>query len=124
MWGDMEHLAFLVGFGFLTAHELDAVKCREWRIHPFFSWMSDSAGYIAFVAAHVPLYVLLLWAIFGTQIGGANEAVVFWLNVFMIVHVALNVGFLLHPKNEFRSAFSCILIIGAGVAGAVDLAIT
>ena len=55
------HPFSLLGFCFLLVHEMDAIRCREWRVFPVTSKMGDEAGYIAFTAVHVPLYALLLW---------------------------------------------------------------
>jgi len=43
------------------------------------------------------------------------------LDIFFIVHVGLHLLFRDHPDYHFHTAFSWFLIIGAGVAGALDL---
>ncbi|MDP9455373.1 MAG: hypothetical protein M3Q49_22425 [Actinomycetota bacterium] len=58
------HLFFLVGFCFLLAHEMDAVKLREWKMLPVLSKMGEEAGYRMFALLHVPLYALLLRGLF------------------------------------------------------------
>ncbi len=57
------HFFFLLGFCFLLVHEMDAVRCREWKILPGLNRMEEEAGYLAFTALHVPLYTLLLWGL-------------------------------------------------------------
>ena len=85
------------------------------------SKMGDEAGYVAFTALHVPLYVLLLWGLYG---GGVNRGLIFGLDVFFIVHVILHLVFYNHPENRFRSVFSYALIVGAGLFGTLDLMLT
>ena len=116
-----EHPFFLLGFCFLLAHEMDAIRAREWKIFPGFSRMSDEAGYVAFTALHVPIYALLIWGLYGD--GGLNRGLAVGLDVFFVVHVLLHLIFYNHPENRFRSVFSYALILGAGLFGAVDLAL-
>jgi hypothetical protein len=113
-----DHLFFLLGFCLLLVHEMDAVRCKEWRVLPLTSWMEDEAGYHVFTALHVPLYALLLWGLFG---GGANRGLVVGLDVFFVVHVLLHLIFYNHPENRFGSIFSYVLIFGAGLFGATDI---
>ncbi len=112
-----EHSVFLVGFAFLLVHEMDAVRCREWRILPVLSRLDDSAGYVAFTALHVPIYALLFWGL----IGDASVGLIVGLDVFLVVHLALHVLLRNHPENQFRTALSWVLFTAAGVCGAIDL---
>ncbi|MFD2569233.1 DUF6713 family protein [Spirosoma soli] len=36
-----DEIFFYLGLAFLTTHELDAVRCREWRIFPGLSLLND-----------------------------------------------------------------------------------
>lgn len=110
---------FYAGLTFLLLHEMDAVRCREWRIFPGLSALPDRTGYGVFILAHIPLLFLLLRAMPASGAPG----LVFWLDVFFLVHVALHLLFLRHPRNEFRDVLSWTLIVGAGLFGAVDLLI-
>jgi hypothetical protein len=114
-----EHLFFLLGFCFLLAHEMDAIRCKEWRIFPITSKMEDEAGYVAFTAFHIPLYAVLLWGLFGD--GGVNGGLIIGLDVFFVIHVLLHVIFINHPEYHFKTVFSWTLILGVGVFGAADL---
>lgn len=113
------HLFFFLGFSFLLAHEMDAVRCQEWRILPILRGMGEEAGYLAFTLLHVPLYALLLWLLFGD--GDANQGLIVGLDIFFIVHLFLHLLLRNLPDNRFGSTFSWTLIIGAGMFGAFDL---
>ena len=113
------HPFTLLGFCLLLVHEMDAIRCREWRVFPVTSKMGDEAGYVAFAAIHVPLYALLLWGLFGGD--GVNRGLLVGLDAFFIVHVGLHLLFINHPEYRFSSAFSWTLIVGAGMFGAFDL---
>jgi hypothetical protein len=115
----MNHTFFLLGFSFLLAHEMDAIRAKEWKIFPVLSRMEEEAGYIAFTALHVPVYTLLLWGFYGD--GDLNRRLIVGLDIFFIVHVLLHLIFYNHPENRFRSVFSYVLIVGAGVFGVLDL---
>jgi len=118
----MNSLFFFVALSLMLTHEMDAIKCREWRIFPLTSRLDDSRGYWVFTAVHVPLYLLLFWALFTPD--GLNHALMRGLDLFFVVHLGLHLLFLKHPKNEFKSAFSWILIVGAALAGALDFAVS
>jgi hypothetical protein len=62
----LSHVFFLLGFcfllfRFLLAHEMDAIRCKEWKVFSVTSRMADEAGYLAFTSMHISLYALLLW---------------------------------------------------------------
>lgn len=71
---------------------------------------------------HGHYYALLLWGLFGGD--GVNRGLMVGLDAYFIVHVLLHVLFIRHPEYRFRSAFSWVLILGAGVFGTLDLIIT
>jgi hypothetical protein len=108
---------FFVALAFMLTHEMDAIKRREWRIFPLTSRLDDDRGYRVFTAVHVPLYLLLFWALFTPD--GLNQGVMRGLALFFVVHLGLHLLFLRHPRNEFKSALSWILIVGAALAGAL-----
>lgn len=118
----LKHPFFVLGFCFLLAHEMDAVRLREWRILPILSRLDDRTAYLAFVSLHVPLYAVLLWGL----IGGVNRGLIPVLDAFFVVHVVLHLLFhrLLfpgRPDDRLESALSWTLIWGAGACGAIDL---
>jgi hypothetical protein len=113
------YLFFLAGLSFILAHEMDAIKCQEWTIFPLLSKLNEKTGYFVFTAIHVPLYLLLFWGLYGKN--EINPGVIMGLDIFFIVHVFLHVLFLKHPKNQFTSAFSWIIILGAGISGLMDI---
>lgn len=113
------HFFFFVALSFILTHEMDAIKQHEWRIFPLTFWLDETLGYFVFTALHVPLYVLLFWSLYA--IDGLNLGLIRGLDIFFIIHVFLHIIFLRHPKNEFKSLFSWVIILGAGIAGLVDL---
>lgn len=61
-----------------------------------------------------------MWTHFAFWIGGS------WgigLDCFFVVHSLLHILLRNHPKNEFRSRLSWVLILGAAIAGSIDLLI-
>ncbi len=115
----IDHMFFFVGLSLILTHELDAIKQQEWRIFPLTAWFNDTIGYLVFTTLHIPLFLWLLWGL--SRAGGLSRPFIQGWDIFFLVHVVLHVLFLRHPKNQFTSAFSWILILGAGVAGALDL---
>ena len=115
-----EHLLFLIGISFLIVHEMDAIRCKEWRIFPGLSLLSDKVGQLIFVFAHIPLFFILFYQL--TYISD-NNAFIKGFDIFMIVHIGLHLLFLRHKNNEFKDWISWTLIIAAGLFGLADLLI-
>jgi hypothetical protein len=112
---------FFIAFSFLLTHEMDAIRCREWKVFPLLSRLTDDErGYTFFTAIHLPLYILLLWGLFPNSTT-VNQHVVIGLDIFCIIHILLHMRFINHPNYQFNSIFSWTLILGAGIAGAIDL---
>lgn len=110
---------FFVGLSLILVHEMDAIRCQEWTIFPLVSRLNEKAGYFVFTALHVLLYLLVFWGLYGQN--GLNPGLIMGLDIFFIIHVFLHVLFLKHPKNQFKSVFSWVIILGAGIAGLIDI---
>ena len=110
------HLFFYLAVSFILIHEMDAVRCREWRIFPGLNLLSDRTGMIWFMLLHIPLFALLI-----QSIGTGSESVIFGLNIFFMAHVGAHLLLYRHPKNEFTDWISWTMILGAGVCGGLDL---
>lgn len=110
---------FLLGLTFILMHEMDAIKCKEWRIFPGLSFLSDKVGLIVFVFLHIPL---VYWILLETQVNNENFRIGF--DYFLIVHLILHLLFLLHTKNEFKDWISWTIIVGASLFGIIDIVIT
>lgn len=108
----MEIDFFILGVSFILLHELDAMRCHEWRMFPLTSWMGEKPGMIVFVLAHLPLFYWVLGAI-----QARNEAFAYWFSIFLVLHLVAHIGFLWHPKNEFKDWMSWGIIVGAGGCG-------
>lgn len=113
-----EHFFFYLGLSFLTLHEMDAIRCREWRIFPGLSLLSDKIGQVLFVFAHLPLFYFIFWQLTHSQ---DIEAFMKGFNIFMIVHLLLHILFLKHKNNEFKDWISWSVIIGSSLCGIIDL---
>ena len=112
------HILFYLGLSLLTMHEMDAIRCREWRIFPGLSLLNDKLGHIVFVFLHIPLFLFVFWQLKHSQ---DLEAFIKGVDIFMIVHVGLHIVFLKHKNNEFKDWISWTIIMGAGLCGLLDL---
>lgn len=116
----IEHIFFYLGLSFITIHEMDAIRCREWRIFPGLSLLSDKLGYIVFVLVHIPLFFFIYWELTHSQ---DIEVFIKSFNIFTIIHLGLHILFLKHKNNEFKDWISWTILIGAGLCGLIDLII-
>ena len=106
----------LLGLAFILMHEMDAIRCKEWRIFPGLSFLNDRIGLIVFVFLHIPLFY---WVLIEIQMGNVGFRKGF--NYFLILHLILHLLFLMHKKNEFKDWISWIIITGAALFGLLDL---
>lgn len=104
----------------MIMHEIDAVRCKEWRIFPGLASLGDKIGYIIFIFAHLPLFV---WALWYLNHGQNPKLFIQGFSIFSIVHIGLHLLFLKHKLNEFKDWISWSLILGAGVSGLFQLII-
>lgn len=116
-----EHLFFYLGLCFIFVHEMDAIRCKEWRIFPGLSYLNDQQGYMMFTVAHIPLYLFIFWGLTGQA---RMQSFMFWLDLFFIVHIILHLSARNHPQNLFEGWLSWSLIWGAGICGLIDLTLT
>ena len=113
-----ENIFFYTGLAFLTMHEVDAVRCREWRIFPGLSMLDDKSGRMAFLIAHIPLFYFIYWQlVYGQDKGAFMNG----LSVFMMVHLGLHILYLRHRNNEFKDMLSWTIIIGSALSGMLHL---
>ncbi len=112
-------LFFLLGIAFLLTHEMDAIRANEWRLFPLISGLSDELGYRVFTAAHIPLYALLIWGVWGDE--SRETPLAYLIDIFLVVHLILHVALRNRPANHFASPFSWSLFLGAGLCGGIDL---
>jgi hypothetical protein len=107
-------LLFVAAFAGLLIHEMDAIRCGEWRF--FFQKvpLSDASAYRLFTAAHAPLVILILvWM--------EEPALQITLDIFLIAHAGLHWWLRNHPLLDFSNWFSAIWIYGAAILGALHL---
>jgi hypothetical protein len=112
------HIFFYLGLSLMTMHEMDAIRCKEWRIFPGLSLLNDKVGFILFVFLHIPIFFFIYW-----QLTHSQNLVAFikGFNIFMMIHLGLHILFLKHKNNEFKDWISWTIIAGAGLCGFIDL---
>ena len=111
---------FCLVFAGLLAHELDAVKRREWRLLFVLRRMPEDAARRAFVLLHVPLLAALLWLVSHPD-ASVRLAAFVALDVFAVVHAGLHHRLSRHASYEFRSGVSRALIGGPALLALVHL---
>jgi hypothetical protein len=107
-------MLFLVAMAFLFVHELDAIQQHEWRFFFALLPVSDTTAYRIFIAAHVPLFVLIIWNMPSSSFQTAFD-------LFLIFHAVLHWALRNHPKIKFNDRFSQFWIFGGALLGAIHL---
>ena len=116
----MKNFWFLLGLGFITTHELDAVTQHEWRLLYVLRSLPEALAANTFVAVHVPLFAVLVWLTHHPQ-PRWREASRLVLMSFLIIHVGLHLRLSGHALYTFHSPLSKALILGGGVCSALYL---
>ncbi len=99
-------------------YEMDAIRCKEWRLFPGLSMLSNKLGYIVFLFARIPLFFIVY-----RQLTHSTNIVYFirGCNIFMMAHLGLHIFFLPHKNNLFKAWISWAIIAGAGFCGFIAL---
>lgn len=116
----MKDIWFLLGLGFITTHELDAVRQHEWRLLYLLRSLPEALAANVFIALHVPLFAGLVWLTHRPQ-PQWREASRRVLMAFLIIHVGLHLRLSGHALYTFHSPLSQALIFGGGLCGALYL---
>ena len=115
-----ENIFFNLGLAFIIIHEMDAIRCKEWRIIPGLNLLNDKLSFTIFMFAHIPLFIILFSNL------SANHSLnnlIFYLELFFIIHLILHIIYLKNPKNEFKDFISWIFIVSPAIFGLIDLII-
>ncbi len=112
----VKNLFFLLGFGFIASHELDAVAQHEWRLLYVLRSLAEPLAASAFVAVHVPLFAFLVWISHHPQ-PDWREGARLVLMSFLVIHVGLHWRLSDHALYTFHSPLSQGLIVGGGLCG-------
>lgn len=118
--GAMKNALFLLGFGFLASHELDAVTQSEWRLLYVLRGLSDELAESAFVALHVPLFALIVWLCHHPR-PRLREGSRLALAAFLVIHVGLHLRLRGDALYRFHDGLSQALIFGGGLCGLLYL---
>ncbi len=118
----MKNTVFYLGIGALFTHELDAVQNHEWRILPLIRMLPEETAMNLFIAAHVPLFALLLACVTSSDTRTRHMSRLI-IGAFLIFHGGLHTLYMSHPSYEFSSILSNTLIFGGAVLGAVYVTI-
>lgn len=101
--------SFLAAFSLMMLHEMDAVRCHEWRIFPLLSSMSDRSGMLVFFWLHVPLVWLLVW--YGAEsVRSGGDGFSIGFAMFCIAHAFFHWAYERYPECEFKNALSRSII--------------
>ena len=118
----LEDAAFYLGMASLFTHEIDAVPNHEWRGLPVLQSLPDEIGMVVFVAAHVPLFAVLI-ALVASQRARTRALWRALIAAFLVVHGVLHAMSIGDEGYEFASLLSNLLIFGGAAFGALYLAL-
>lgn len=107
---------FLIGYGLLATHELDAVLRAEWRVLPGLSMLDEALARPLFIGLHVPLFALLTGWI-GSADPATRQRARLAISGFLVVHSGLHLLFSGHRHYDFVHGDSEAYIFGGALCG-------
>jgi hypothetical protein len=118
----ISEIVFYIVIALFVAHELDAVRLREWQLLFVLRHQPDHRAFVTFVLAHVPILVLFLWLNGhpSVQVRGWFQGTV---DAFALIHVGLHWHLRNREQSGFQEPFSRNLIFAVGFFGAIHLAL-
>ena len=98
---------------------MDAVRRQEWKMFTILKDLADEKAYRIFTLLHIPLYALifLLW-IFDYML-----VLYYVMDVFLILHWLLHLGFRKHPENNLNNGISKSILFLLGLLALIHLLI-
>ena len=112
----MKNSIFYLGLALLFTHELDSMPNHEWRVMPILSSMPDSMAMLVFLAAHIPIFAVVIAFVASLDHKVRSRARNIFC-VFLVFHTFLHYLFSGNSAYEFSSSISSVLIYGAGLCG-------
>lgn len=109
-------ILFCLNFSLILLHEMDAIRCKEWKMFIVLKDMKESYGYLVFALIHLPLYFLSIAAIF-SNINYFYSKESIWIDLLLILHSIIHFIFKKNRNNEFNNLFSqCVIYVMSLIA--------
>lgn len=110
-------LVFALALALLFVHEMDATRRQEWKMFIVLRDMEDEKAYRVFALLHIPLYTAILIVLF------SKKALVgfYIVDVFLICHLLLHIGFRNNPLNKLNDTMSKAIIYLSGLLALAHL---
>lgn len=114
----LAQFCLVIAFALFVVHEMDAMTHSEWLLLPVLSEFTEATGRDLFLLLHIPLFAVLVWALFIWK-RQAMFGLVFCsgLVVHSIAHYALSD----HPEYSFVPPTETITVYGAALVSAIYL---
>ena len=109
---------FLLGLTFILIHEMDAIRCHEWRIIPGMKYLGDRAGMSVFLCAHI-LLIYWLFNVF-EDFMHTEGFLMQGFDISLIINLLLHLLFPKQKNNEFKDWISWIFIVATAAFGLMD----
>ena len=113
----ISNFIFSLELALLLTHEMDAIRGKEWEMFIILKDMDDERAYSIFMLMHIPLYTIILALLFSNHI----RIGLYIVDVFLIAHTLVHIGFRKHPANKLNNTISKYIIQIAGVLSIIHL---
>ena len=108
---------FALELALLFAHEMDAIRRQEWKMFVILKDMADEKAYNIFMLLHIPLSMSILLLL----LSSFSHIGYYIVDIFLVAHMLIHLGFGKHPENKFNSVISQVIINLSGLLAIVHL---
>lgn len=111
---------FILNISLLFVHEMDAIRCKEWKMFTLLKELREELGYTIFTVIHIPIYFFILLFLM-TAFKEFSFKAYLITDIALIAHLLVHILFSRHKNNRFRGLFSRAIIYLTGVLAIVHL---
>lgn len=115
-------ISFITSITLLILHEMDAIKAKEWRMFIILKDMNEEIAYKVFSIIHFPLYFVILFLMLQFK-QSTNSLFFIIIDILLILHTFIHLGFRKNKSNGFSSMYSKILMYLLGLSALINLLI-
>lgn len=117
---DLLKILFCLNFSLILLHEMDAIRCKEWKMFIYLKDMKEGTAYKVFTLLHLPLYFALIFFMLDNTTK-LYPKIAIGIDVFLIFHSIIHFLFRNNKNNEINSLFSKCLIYAMGLISIIHI---
>lgn len=115
-------ILFYIALSLFFTHQVDAIRCKEWRILPGLSSLKENFAEKLFIAIHIPVFILIFILI---SIPSPDVKYYFQITIDVMIsgHIGKHIILSKNKENLFNDNLSKMIILFSSVFAFIHLCI-